>query len=68
MLPRNLTDEEMRPIFEAYGEIEELYIMRSHDGKSKGKRVKQIESRWLGFRVWYWLNNEMDGNVRYVDE
>lgn len=36
MIPRSATNEDLLPIFEPFGEIEELTILKEQEGQSKG--------------------------------
>lgn len=35
-VPRDITEEQLRPLFEPYGDIEHINILRTHRGQSAG--------------------------------
>ena len=36
-MPRDVTEEDLRPLFEPYGDIEHINILRTHRGQSAGE-------------------------------
>lgn len=36
-VPRDITEEQLRPLFEPYGDIEHINILRTHRGQSAGE-------------------------------
>ena len=45
MLPRNIDEVEIRSMFETFGTIEDLTILKNNDGKSKGCAFIKYETR-----------------------
>lgn len=36
MLPRHYTEEDVKPLFQSFGEIKDCNVLRNNDGQSKG--------------------------------
>ncbi len=42
MIPKSYTEDDLMPMFSAFGEIEELTILKDPEGQSKGRKAKII--------------------------
>jgi len=48
-VPRDITEEQLRPLFEPYGDIEHINILRTHRGQSAGVQSSQENVRYFSY-------------------
>lgn len=59
MLPRNAGEDEVRSLFEPFGEIEEIHMLRNAEGTSKGAAFLRYISRESAMAAIESLNNQL---------
>jgi len=74
MIPRNVTENDLRELFSKYGEVDEITILRGQDGNSKGCAFLRFQNRLQSQNAIENLNSKwrMEGSshdlvVRFAD-